>query len=189
MRPPASRAARSRPRSSNSLLLWHIGTAAVITYVTLGRRRIDYRFVALGAIAPDLVDALLGVPLDYGSAGRGLAHTLLAASLVAVAVLVLLRGQRRLAWFGLAVGWLLHLVADGMWQAPETFFWPAFGSRFSAAPPEPYSVDLLLHPWRHPGTWAGELAGGLVVVWFWVAFRLGRDGRLKLFLRDGYLRP
>jgi inner membrane protein len=171
------------------LLLWHLGVAALLTYVTLGRRRIDYRFVLLGAVAPDLVDALLDPWLDYGPAGRGLAHTLLATSAVAVVVVLALRGEARRAWFGLAVGWLLHLVADGMWQAPETFLWPAFGTGFAAVPPEPYSWDLLLHPGRHLATWAGEVAGAAVLAWFWVAFRLGRDGRLGLFLKDGYLRP
>ena len=99
------------------------------------------------------------------------------------------RGERRLGLFGIAVGWLLHLVADGMWQAPETFLWPAFGTEFAAAPPEPYSWDLLTDPLGHLATWAGELAGLAVLAWFWVAFELGRDRRWRAFLADGYLRP
>jgi membrane-bound metal-dependent hydrolase YbcI (DUF457 family) len=171
------------------LIIWHMGTAAVLTYVSLGRRRIDYRFVLVGAVAPDAVDAVLGRWLEYGGAGRGLAHSLAAASTLAVLVVVAFRGELRLAWFGLAVGWLLHLVADGMWQAPQTFFWPAFGSGFSATPAEPYSVDVLVHPGRHLATWAAEVAGAAMLAWFWVAFRLGADHRLALWLRDGHLRP
>ncbi|CAN5662314.1 hypothetical protein BH24ACT26_BH24ACT26_01600 [soil metagenome] len=170
------------------MILWHLGTAALMTYVTLGRRRIDYRFILLGAAAPDGIDALAGSWLEQGPAGRGIAHTLLAASAVAVAIIVVSRGERRLALFGLAVGWLLHLVGDGMWQAPATFLWPAFGSSFSASPAEPYGLDLLAHPLDHLTTWLGELAGGLVLAWFWVAFELGRDGRARDFARDGRLR-
>jgi hypothetical protein len=166
-----------------------MGTAVLLTYVALGRRRIDYRWILVGAVLPDVVDALLVGLAGLGAAGRGAAHSVMAPSLVAVVVVAALRGPRRLAVFGLAVGWLAHLVADGMWQAPETFLWPAFGWSFSTAPAEPYSSDLVLNPWDHLGTFAGELAGAAILAWFWVAFRLGHDGRARLFLKDGYLRP
>ena len=86
------------------MLLWHLGVAAVITYVSLGRRRIDYRFVLVGAIAPDLVDSVLRLALPSNSSGRYLAHSLMAVIAVALAVFVLTSGERRLAAFGLAVG-------------------------------------------------------------------------------------
>ncbi len=171
------------------MILWHLGTAAGLTYVTLGRRRIDYRFVLIGAVAPDVIDPLSGLFLFEGPAARWLAHSLLAVVFVTVLVVAAFRGERRQALFGIAVGWLLHLVADGMWGAPETFLWPAFGTGFATAPREPYSWDLLLHPLDHALTWAGEVAGALVLAWFWSAFRLGEQGRLALFLKDGYLRP
>ena len=171
------------------MILWHMGVAALLTYVTLGRRRIDYRWVLLGAIAPDLVDGALGLFLFEGPAGRWVAHALLVPTVVAILVVVLLRGRRRLAVFGLAVGWLLHLVADAMWRAPFTFLWPAFGARFSREPREPYTWDLFAHPLDHLGAWAGELAGLAVLAWFALAFRLTDRQRLAAFARDGYLRP
>ncbi len=171
------------------MILWHLGLATLIVYVTLGRRRIDYRFILLGAILPDIVDPVVGLFVPQGPSGRGVAHSILAVVVVSVVIIVGLRGETRLAWFGLGVGWLLHLVGDGMWSSPETFFWPAFGNTFSATPAEPYSWDLFVHPLDHLSTWAGELVGFAILVWFWVAFELGRDGRARLFLRDGYLRP
>jgi hypothetical protein len=171
------------------VILWHLGTAAALTYVSLGRRRIDYRYILVGAIAPDVVDAVLGLRYEWGPAGRGIAHSLLAASVVAIAIVVGARGEQRLALFGVAVGWLLHLVADGMWQAPATFLWPAFGPDLSPSPAEPYSLDVLVHPLDHVTTWLGEVAGALLLGWFWVAFDLGRDGRARDFARDGRLRP
>jgi hypothetical protein len=171
------------------MLLWHMGLAAAIVYVTLGRRRIDYRFVLLGAVLPDLLDGALGVSFFDGRPGRWIAHSLLAPIVVTVVILVVFSGERRLAVFGVGVGWLLHLVGDGMWAAPETFLWPAFGTDFARSPAEPYSIDLITHPWDHFGTWAGELVGVGLLAWFWVAFRLGEGDRFKLFLRDGYLRP
>jgi inner membrane protein len=166
-----------------------MGVAALVTYVTLGRRRIDYRYVLAGAVLPDVLDGLLGLFTFDGRAGRWIAHSLLAVLVVSVVIVVSFSGERRLAVFGLAVGWLLHLVADGMWQAPLTFLWPAFGSEFARAPAEPYSWDLVTSPLDHVWTWAGELAGAAILAWFFVAFRLGQQNRLRLFLKDGYLRP
>jgi inner membrane protein len=169
------------------VLFWHLGVGAALVYVTLGRRRIDYRFILLGAVLPDVID----VPLSFvfGWPGRrGPAHTLLAVVVVTVLVLIAFRGPRRLSLFGLGVGWLTHLVGDGMWMAPRTFLWPAFGTRFGTHPAEPYSLDLFVHPLSHGLTWGGELVGVAVLAWFWVAFGLGDRARRGAFARDGLLR-
>lgn len=170
------------------MILWHLGMGAALTYVTLGRRRIDYRFVLVGAVAPDLVDGILGLFLFEGPAGRWIAHSLLAAVVLALGITVLFRGERRLSVMGLAVGWLLHLVCDGMWAAPRTFLWPLFGTGFASVPREPYSWALLTEPAAHLATWAGELVGLALLAWFWVAFDLGDRERRRAFLRDGHLR-
>jgi hypothetical protein len=171
------------------VILWHLGIAALIVYVTLGRRRIDYRFVLLGAVLPDLIDWVLGLLIFDGPAGRWIAHSLVAVIVVTIVILIAFHGETRLAVFGIGVGWLLHLVGDGMWAAPETFLWPAFGTDFATAPAEPYSWDLFVHPLDHLATWGGELVGVAILAWFWVAFRMGEDGRFPTFMRDGYLRP
>ena len=170
------------------MYLWHLGLGALIVYVTLGRRRIDYRFVLAGAILPDVIDTPLAAVFGW-PAGRGIAHTLLFTGLLFAFVMLAARGSRRLAWFGLPVGFLTHLVADGMWSSPRTFFWPAFGTRFDTTPQEPYSLSLLTDPISHWTTWGGEILGVAILAWFYVAFSLGRDGRFRLFLSDGYLRP
>lgn len=170
------------------MLLWHAGVGALITYVSLGRRRIDYRYVLLGTVVADAIDGLASrwLPLP---AARGPAHTLLVLVGVSIAIVVIFRGERRLAVFGLAVGWLTHLVADGMWSAPKTLYWPAFGTSFDTSPAEPYALDLLLHPGHHIATWGLELAGAAILAWFWIAFRLGRENRFRAFIQDGHLRP
>ena len=166
-----------------------MGIAAAIVYVTIGRRRVDYRFVLLGAVLPDLIDGASCAFYDCGG-GRGAAHSLIANVAVTVLIILVLRGETRLAVFGIGVGWLLHLVADGMWDAPKTFFWPLAGTDFAATPVEPYSwalfTDALSPP--HVWVWAGEVVGLLILAWFWVAFELGDRARRARFLRDGHLR-
>ena len=164
-----------------------MGVAAAIVYVTIGRRRVDYRFVLLGAVLPDLVDGVSCFFYECGG-GRGVAHSLLANVAVTVLIILLLRGEMRLSVFGIGVGWLLHLVADGMWDAPKTFFWPVAGTDFAVSPAEPYSWDLITDPLAHLSTWGGELVGVAILAWFWVAFSLGDRERRSRFLRDGHLR-
>jgi hypothetical protein len=171
------------------MILWHAGVGAALIYVSLGRRRVDYRYVLLGAVLPDVLDAMAGaVGVDIAS-GRGPAHALLSPVVVAVAIVLAFSGERRLAVFGLSVGWLTHLVADGMWASPQTFLWPAFGWEFVVEVGEPYAWDLFTDPTGHLSTWGAELVGLALLAWLWVAHRLGEGDRTKLFLRDGYLRP
>jgi hypothetical protein len=170
------------------MIFWHMGVAVAIVYVTLGRSRIDYRWILVGAVAPDVVDGALSLAVYDDGSGRGVAHSILAVVVVAVGVLLVARGTTRLSLFGLAVGWLLHLVGDGMWGSPETFLWPAFGSAFSTAPVEPYSWDLLTRPLDHLTTWGGEVLGLFALIYLGAAFELGDKTRRTRFLQDGRLR-
>lgn len=165
-----------------------MGVAAVIVYVTLGRARIDYRWILVGAVAPDVLDGMLSATVYETTSGRGVAHSIVAVVVVAVGIITFTRGESRLSLFGLAVGWLLHLVADGMWGSPETFLWPAFGTRFSVVPAEPYSWDLLVHPLDHLAVWGGEVAGLAALLYLAAAFELGDPDRRKRFFEDGRLR-
>lgn len=164
-----------------------MGIATAIVYVTIGRSRVDYRFILLGAVLPDLIDGVSCFLYECGG-GRGVAHSLLANVAVTVAIILLLRGQRRLSVFGVGVGWLLHLVVDGMWDAPRTFFWPVAGTDLATTPAEPYSWDLLADPLAHAWTWAGEFVGVAILAWFWIAFSLADRERRSRFFRDGHLR-
>lgn len=164
-----------------------MGIAAAIVYVTIGRRRVDFRFVLLGAVLPDVIDGATCWFYECGG-GRGVAHSLLASVVVTVLIILVFRGETRLAVFGIGVGWLLHLVGDAMWDAPKTFFWPIAGPEFATTPAEPYSWDLFTAPGLHLWTWAGELAGLLILVWFVIAFRLHEPERRRRFFRDGHLR-
>ncbi|MGI9666519.1 MAG: metal-dependent hydrolase [Acidimicrobiia bacterium] len=128
----------------------------------------DLRFLALGAILPDLIDLPIGVAMwSTFQTPRLAAHSILFGAIAMVAVLILTRrGPRRKRWMLLAVGLLIHVALDAMWQHPETLWWPFLGTEFSATEFATYGAyvgDLV----RDPLMWAGELAGFayLAVLW------------------------
>ncbi|MFV1992243.1 MAG: metal-dependent hydrolase, partial [Acidimicrobiales bacterium] len=63
---------------------------------------------------------------------RLVTHSLLAAVTVMILVLVRTRrGRPRRRWMAVAVGMLLHLFLDAMWDSQETLLWPFLGLGFS----------------------------------------------------------
>ena len=85
-----------------------MGIAAAIVYVTIGRSRVDYRFILAGAVAPDLIDGITCAFYECGG-GRGVAHSLLSNVAVTILIILLLRGETRLAVFGILMVLILPL--------------------------------------------------------------------------------
>lgn len=147
------------------MLFWHVGgTVAVIRYA-FRDERMDLRFLALGAVLPDLVDTPIGL-LTYRATGgvRLVGHTLLfSIAVLAVVLTTTRRGRPRKRWMPLAVGVLVHLILDAMWLDPETLWWPLLGTGFSpggAASAGDYVADVL-GDWR---VWALEAIGLVYLV-------------------------
>ena len=142
------------------MLFWHVGATIAFTRYAFRDEAMDLRFLALGAILPDLIDSPIGLVLwpQFRSV-RLAAHTLLFATLLLGAVMaVTRRGRPRKRWMPLAIGVLLHLVLDGMWRFPSTLWWPFLGWEFdgtSFATVGAY-LDWLLTDVR---TWALEAVG------------------------------
>jgi|SRR3989344_1282701 len=119
------------------------------------QRRIDFLFLGLGAIFPD-VDKLLSVALGIG--GRAFFHTLVfAIALTAVALAL-----RTVFLRSFALGVWLHLLFDTMWTFPQTFFWPFLGSFNS----ETFNADVALHYFFVDSfILTTEIAGFAIVMW------------------------
>lgn len=173
------------------MLFWHLGLTAALVFVTLGRRRIDYRVVLFGAILPDLIDKPLGRIFfeDRFETSRLFGHTLLFPVALLLLIQLILRGEAARRWFVLPIAALIHLALDGMWADPVTLFWPFFGTTFPPMPVESYWVDVLLRPLRHPAEAVKELAGLVILLYFARAFDLHRPQERREFLRTGLLRP
>lgn len=116
------------------MLFWHVGATIGFTRYAFRDEAMDLRFLALGAILPDLIDSPVGLVFwaQFQSV-RLAAHSLMFAALLLAAVMVATRrGRPRKRWMPVAIGVLLHLVLDGMWRFPSTLWWPFLGWEFDA---------------------------------------------------------
>jgi len=93
---------------------------------------IDYRFVALGALMPDVIDKPLYRVTSIGS-DHAIGHTLaFSLALIAVGAVLARRGEMRLFWLGL--GSLSHPLVDPVVMYPGTLLWPLLGWGFEPSP-------------------------------------------------------
>ena len=170
------------------MIFWHIGgTIAIFRYV-FRDPKVDLRFLALGAILPDLIDKPLGTilfPALFNSSSQVIGHTLLFSMvLMSVVLLTTRRGRVRRRWMALAIGSLLHLLLDAMWTAQETFLWPVFGWEFPPGTPEYWSgllEKLVSDPWRI----VQEVAGLSYLIYLYRKARLNDPDRRTELLRTG----
>jgi hypothetical protein len=94
------------------------------------RPNLNYSFITLGAILPDLIDKPIGRILlgESVANGRLFGHTLL------FVLILLMLGfffkDHRAAVFCLTFGAFMHLIEDRMWENAATFFYPLYGLRF-----------------------------------------------------------
>ncbi|NPE30827.1 metal-dependent hydrolase [Methanococcoides sp. SA1] len=120
-------------------IIGHLGlTLAIFLIISLLippiRKRIDYRFVAIGALLPDLIDKLIGRLFfeEIFANGRIFAHTFLFVIALFLLGVFIYRQQREngSGMIVLSFASLMHLLQDRMWTVPQTFLWPALGWEF-----------------------------------------------------------
>jgi hypothetical protein len=143
------------------VILWHLGATLFLFRWIFRDPKVDVRFLAVGALMPDLFDMTIGTAVFRGEMATAelWMHTLAAPSaIVAVILVATRRGRRRRAWMALAVGMFFHLLIDGMWVSQETFLWPFFGFEFTPVF-SPYWDGLLDRARSDPVRWLLELAG------------------------------
>lgn len=174
------------------MLFWHIGGSIFLFRVIFRDPQVDLRFLAAGALLPNVIDALVGVLIHEGSYRfeRGLGHTLLAAVTVAVLGMWVTRprtpGRRRAV--GVTVGILFHLLLDGIWTVPGLLLWPLAGTNLhsgSAAEWSGVPGAFLGHPTRL----VQEAVGLFYLVW--LVHRARRSDPVAWFrlLRTGIINP
>lgn len=171
------------------MLLWHIGATLWLFRWIFKDPKVDVRFLVLGAILPDIIDLPIGTIFlaERYSTGELWFHTLVLATTYMVLVLIFTRrGRRRRAFMAVGIGWLFHLLLDGMWAVEEVFLWPFFGWEIppGEAPFWPLAWERAMSdPWR----WVKELAGAAYLTWLWTSQGLSDRTRMRSFLETGRL--
>lgn len=170
------------------MLFWHLGANLWLFRWIFRDPKVDVRFLFLGALLPDLIDIPVGTLLlaDRYSTSQLWAHSLLLPSLYMVFVLLgTRRGRRRRAFMAVGVGWLFHLLLDGMWVDQEVFLWPFFGDIPAGDTPFwPLAWERAMSdPWR----WGKEAFGLGYLIWLWKHLDLGDQRRRSEVLATGRL--
>ena len=146
---------------------------------------LDYRFLFVGSILPDIIDKPLGTWLlrDALGNGRVFGHTLLFAVLLVVAGIYLCVSRRRLALLWLSFGCMAHLCLDQMWANQSTLLWPLYGWGFDKMDVSNWLETVLTSLTTEPSVYVPEIIGLLFLGAFF--FNLVRLGKLYSFLRTG----
>ena len=170
------------------MIFWHLGgTIAIFRYV-FRDPKVDLRFLALGALLPDLIDKPLGTilfPSLFNNNSQVIGHTLLFSMLLmSVVLLATRRGRVRRRWMALAIGSLTHLVLDAMWTVQETFLWPAFGWAFPPGQSQ-YWSGLLERILAEPWTIVLEVIGLAYLIFLYRKSGLNEPERRAELLRTG----
>lgn len=155
------------------MFLWFVGTASVTVWFVFRDDRFDYRVLALGALAPDIIDSATG--------GSWVMHSVTASiALLVVVMAVARRGSvRRRRWLALPIGTLLHLVFDGAFNNTQNFWWPFAGLSFdnrSIPSFDRMALNIVL-----------EIAGCVMLWWMWRTNELSDLDRRERFVRTGNL--
>ena len=146
---------------------------------------LDYRFLLLGSILPDIIDKPLGTWLLRDALGnsRAFGHTLLLTAVLMIAALYLYARRRDLSLLSLSFGFVAHLCLDEMWLCPRTLLWPLHGWSFDKMDVGNWLEMVLTSLRTEPSIYVPEIIGGLLLGAFF--FDLIRQGKLHRFLRSG----
>jgi hypothetical protein len=154
------------------MLLWFVGTAVVSVWYVFRDPRFDYRFLAVGALLPDVID----IPNGHAR----WAHSLAVSVAVLVLVMAVTAGRKpvRRLLLALPIGMLMHLVWDGAFASTKVFWWPFSGSWGSTR------VPSLQRGWLNL---AFEAGGVLLLAWTWKRCDLSDRQRRQALIRHGAL--
>ncbi|WP_420614143.1 metal-dependent hydrolase [Candidatus Spongiisocius sp.] len=111
------------------MIFWHLGGAVFLFRLAFKDSDADLRFLAIGALLPDVIEWVVGWSVPAGGTVRFIGHSLAFCLGLLAAALVLTRrgsGDRKRAVV-LAAGAILHLVLDVGWIDPQLLLWPMLG--------------------------------------------------------------
>ena len=172
------------------MILWHLATALFGFRWVFRDSGADLRWLLAGAVVPDLIDMPVGTLIwaESFASGEIFGHSLVVAAMVGIGVLVFTKrhSRARQNLMVLMVGWLIHLLADGIWLHGSVFWWPFGGWSFPS-----YDLPFWAGAWERalsdPWRWLLE---GIGLWYLWVVGRragLGDGDKVRRFFDTGRL--
>lgn len=127
----------------------------------------DYRFVLLGSMFPDIIDKPLGMLIFAGSIanGRVYTHTLF-VNLILVLIGIYLIKRKKPNFFIFSLSSCFHLVLDEMWLTPQTFFWPIYGWGFPKEDVSHWWSNIFSALFTNPWVYVPEIIGAAIIIIF-----------------------
>ena len=173
------------------LFFGHLGITLLFVFIVFYflKEDVDYRFVLVGAILPDLIDKPIGNYLLYSvfQNGRIFGHTLLFVFTLTLLGSYVTKKYKTGFVELLALGSLLHIAEDQLWKDPGTLFWPLLGLEFPKYELENYFGYILYVLTHNPDAYVPEIIGIGILAAFAIYFKLYRYERLREFMADGRL--
>ncbi|WP_135603929.1 metal-dependent hydrolase [Methanococcoides sp. NM1] len=133
-------------------ILGHLGVTLGIFFILEHilpplKGRLDYRYIAFGALLPDILDKLIGRVIFAETIGNGriIGHTLAFCLVITLLSYYRYRLSKDTHIFQITGACFFHLLEDRMWTAPETLFWPALGWDFPVCPYPDSVIDYFLN--------------------------------------------
>ena len=149
-------------------------------------RAIDYRFVLLGSLLPDIIDkpVWMFTNSNFQWDGRGYAHTFLFNFVLFIAGLILATRRNKTWLLTISLCSFIHLVFDQMWLNSTTLLWPLLGPIQRGA-----TAGWLSALWHglisNPYVYVSETLG--LIITLYIALRLMVSGRVTHFLKTGHI--
>jgi membrane-bound metal-dependent hydrolase YbcI (DUF457 family) len=148
---------------------------------------IDYRFILLGCLLPDIIDKPLWLftnNIFFNWDGRGYSHTFLFSLVLLVFGLILAARWKKVQLLTVSAASFLHLVFDMMWLNPTALWWPLLGPI-----PREQIEGYLLFLWNgllsDPYTYISECLG-LIIILF-IGIRVIWKNKVTDFIKTGGL--
>ncbi len=133
------------------LLFGHLGVTLGIffglgIFIPRLKTLINPRYLAIGAILPDLIDKPIGEVIFASTFanGRIIGHTLLFSLLLLLIGLYIYGKRRDIRVLSLSSGSFLHLFEDQMGTDPQTFLWPLLGWSFPRGSRDYIGIEHIL---------------------------------------------
>ncbi len=148
---------------------------------------IDYRFVLLGSVFPDIVDKPLGMLIFANpiANGRVYTHTII-VNLILVLIGICLVKRKRPNFLIFSLASCFHLVLDEMWLTPQTLFWPLFGWGFPKEDISHWWEGIFQALFTNPWVYVPEVIGAVVIITF--GLTLIKRRAIGKFLFQGIMR-